>query len=380
MIRIPGRIPITIYPTFWLIAALIGYFNSLTLIGTLIWIGIIFVSVLIHELGHAVTALGFGLKPRIEFVAMGGLTYHEGEKLPFWKQFLVVLDGPLFGFLLFILATVLLLFPTFTEGTLGATLRTFQMVNLFWTVLNLLPVMPLDGGQLLRIILEGIFGARGLRYALAGSMIVAALFSLAFFIYQAFLIGAIFFLLAYQSYETWRRTRLIKEADRSEGLKALFQKAEEAFHAGQKQAALEGFEKIRSLANSGMLYTLATQYLGFIKAEKGEFNEVYALLAPIRSELADEALSLLQRAAFEMKDFALVVELAGIAYQISPAPSVAIRNASACATLGQVKPALGWLETAQREGAENLIKITEESYFDSIRSDPLFRDFLSSLK
>ncbi|MBS0653626.1 MAG: stage IV sporulation protein FB, partial [Verrucomicrobia bacterium] len=60
MITIPGKIPISIYPTFWLFAALIGYMNSMSLIGTVIWIGIIFVSVLFHEFGHALTAWAFG--------------------------------------------------------------------------------------------------------------------------------------------------------------------------------------------------------------------------------------------------------------------------------------------------------------------------------
>jgi stage IV sporulation protein FB len=56
MLRIPGKIPIAISPAFWIFAALIGYLNSQSFIGTIIWIGIIFVSVLVHEFGHALTA------------------------------------------------------------------------------------------------------------------------------------------------------------------------------------------------------------------------------------------------------------------------------------------------------------------------------------
>ena len=52
MIRIPGKIPIAISPLFWIFAALIGYLNSMSLVGTLIWMGIIVVSVLFHEFGH----------------------------------------------------------------------------------------------------------------------------------------------------------------------------------------------------------------------------------------------------------------------------------------------------------------------------------------
>ncbi|MBI3236126.1 MAG: M50 family metallopeptidase, partial [Chlamydiales bacterium] len=100
MITIPGKIPILIHPTFWLFAAIIGFMNSQSFIGTLIWVGIIFISVLFHEFGHALMACLFGKKPRIELVALGGLTYHSGEGLSLGKQFLIVLNGPLFGLIL----------------------------------------------------------------------------------------------------------------------------------------------------------------------------------------------------------------------------------------------------------------------------------------
>ena len=98
MIHIPGKIPITIRPFFFLTAGLIGFLNSRSLVGTLVWIFVIFISVLVHEFGHGLTARAFGLKPRIELVALGGLTYHQGDKLPFLKQFFIVLNGPEFVF------------------------------------------------------------------------------------------------------------------------------------------------------------------------------------------------------------------------------------------------------------------------------------------
>src|SRR5271170_1519032 len=195
ILQFRGRIPITIFPTFWLFAALIGYLNSQSFIGTLIWVGIIFISVLFHEFGHALTALLFGQHPRIELVALGGLTYHNGQKLPFWKQFFIVFNGPLFGFLLVIFATILLHIPVFAKGMTGSILALARMVNLFWTVVNLLPIMPLDGGQLLRIIMEAIFGLKGFKYAIIISMSLALATSIFFFITQGFLIGALFFLL-----------------------------------------------------------------------------------------------------------------------------------------------------------------------------------------
>ena len=63
---------------------------------------------------------------------------------------------------------------------------------------NVIDVMPLDGGQLLRIILEAIFGAKGFRYSLIIGMAIAGGGSVFFFLYHQYLIGALFFLFAFQ--------------------------------------------------------------------------------------------------------------------------------------------------------------------------------------
>ncbi len=352
----------------------------MSLVGTVIWVGIIFVSILFHEFGHALTAAAFGQKPRIELVALGGLTYHDGQKLSFWRQFFIVFNGPLFGFLLFVIASLLLLSPAIAEGTTGSVLSLVRAVNLFWTVVNLLPVLPLDGGQLLRIVMEKIFGLNGLKYALVASMVVATLISLFFFVYQAFIIGALFFLLAFQSYDTYRRTRNYSEPDRDESLKSLLTEAEEKMQLGQKELAQEKFEKIRQISKKGMIFNLATQYLAFLKYEGGDSKQAYQLLLSIRKELASDALCLLHKAAFEQKDFPLVIELAGNCFQTWPTAETALRNAYAHAELAQSIPAVGWLETAIEEGIQNLDEILAEKSFDGIRKEPPFQDLLNSLK
>jgi Zn-dependent protease len=377
MISIPGRIPILIHPTFWIFAALIGYVNSMSFVGTLVWVGIIFVSVLFHEFGHALTALLFRLNPRIELVALGGLTYHEGQKLSFLRQFFIVLDGPLFGFILFGIASFLLQIPELAQGQMGSILSLTRAVNLFWTVVNLLPVMPLDGGQLLRIILEGAFGLRGFKYAVVTSIAVAVLISLLFFLYQAFIIGALFFLLAFQSYDTFRRTRNLSEPDRDESLKNLLDEAEIAMQQGHKKEAQEFLVQIRQKARKGMIFNLATQYLAFLKYEGGDSKEAYQLLLSIRKELASDALCLLHKAAFEQQDFLLVIELGGDCFQTWPTAETALRNAYAHAELSQPIPAVGWLETAIEEGIENVQAVFAEKGFDRIRNEETFQELVA---
>lgn len=376
MFQIPGKIPIIIHPAFWLIAAIIGFLNSMSFFGTLIWVVVILFSVLIHELGHATTALAFGLKPRIELVAFGGVTYHRAEGLALWKQFLIVLNGPIFGFMLFAIAFFLMKVADLNSGVTGSFLTLFYWINLVWTLLNLVPVMPLDGGQLLRIILEAFFGIRGFRYALFVGMAIAGILSLTFFLFQRYLIGALFFLFAFQSYDMWKKMRPLSEPDQSPHLKDALETAEMDLEAGRKDKAISELEKIRLEAKKGMIYALSTQYLAFVKFGQGNIFEAYQLLLSIKEELSSEGLCLLHKAAFAQKDYPLVAELAATCFQTMPNYEIALRNACAFASLSQAKPALGWLETAFQEGLENVAEVLQEPYFDPIRSDPHFEAFL----
>ena len=378
MIEFPGSIPVSIHPFFWLFAGLIGWINSGTVIGAFIWLGIIFFSVLIHEFGHALTAVFFKQKARIQLVAFGGLTQFDGPKLKFWQQFVITFNGPLFGFFLFLFATALLQisFPPPILKILRAT----QIANLFWTVVNLLPVLPLDGGQLLRIVLEAAFGVRGFKASLLIGSLIAVLFALYFFMLQQFLIGAFFFLFAFQSFDSWRKSKRATSDDREEGNKQLMMQAEEALLAGQTAEAKRLLEEVRQKASGGTLAVAAQQYLAFFDYKEGRKKDCYDLLLPIKDQLADDSLCLLHELAAEEKNYPLVAELSAKCYQIDPSQKMALNNARAFACQRQAKPAGGWLQTAWQFGNLNLGEILNEEAFTVFKNDPEFREFVEGLK
>lgn len=365
------KIPIKISPFFFLTAALIGWINSMgskhTFALTLIWVGVIFVSILVHEYGHALTSRYFGQKPRIHLIAFGGLTYPEGKRLRGWREFLVVLNGPIFGFILFLIALFVLSTGFFENPFLVITFKIMAWVNLFWTLVNLLPVMPLDGGQLLRVIFESIFGAKGLKYAVFTSMLLAGVLGAAAFFIGYFLIGVIFFLFAFQNATAWKQSRVMTESDRSDEITAEMKEVEDLINSGQKEAAIPKLEEVRKKAKEGMIFNLTSQYLAALKAEKGEHKEVYDLLKPIRKHLNPEGELNLHRAAYEVEDYPLVVDLAGPAFQLLPDPLIAERSAEACAALGQNEPATGWLKAARDAGLDNFDAVLAKKIFDPIR-------------
>jgi Zn-dependent protease len=118
----------------------------------LIWIPVLFLSVLIHELAHAgmIGLLGFG-SSHVVLTGMGGVTINQRRAKP-WQDLLISLAGPFssFGlaFLSFWIASNVELART--DRMLVALMPLLIGANLFWGIFNLIPVPPLDGGHATR--------------------------------------------------------------------------------------------------------------------------------------------------------------------------------------------------------------------------------------
>jgi len=182
--------PVTIQPIFWLLSFLIGmsFAGNGEPARLIIAIACIMGSILVHEIGHGTLYRYFGAAPSITLHGMGGLCHGHGyQPGANWrgKQILISLAGPVFGLLLYLLAAFLLkTFPDLNPN-LSFALRVLAWINLFWNLLNLLPVIPMDGGR----IFEAILGhGDWQRKVLAG---VGILVSLAACIY-GFMNGQIF--------------------------------------------------------------------------------------------------------------------------------------------------------------------------------------------
>lgn len=370
-------IPIKIAPTFFLTAGIIGFINSFSLLGTLIWIGIIFVSVLVHELGHALTAKMFGQSVHIELVAFGGLTIPEGKKLSLPREFLVVFMGPFFGFMLFVFASLALLLP-FEAPLLRGILDTFRFVNLFWTVINLLPILPLDGGQLVRICLEAFVGEKAWRATLYISLVVSAIFSFLFFLIGLFLIGAIFLIFTFQSFETLRHFQNYSMADRSEGNRNELKEIEALIETNNLDHAKNRLENLLEKTKKGVIHTVAKQYLAKIFYEKGESERVYELLKEDEKVLTKEGKCLLYLAAYDVGDFERVTNLSGVCFQELRTSDVALRAAASHAMLNQIHRCIQWLKTAHAFGHIDIEKVTQDHAFDAVREHEMFKKFVSS--
>ena len=370
------RIPLKISPAFFLTAALIGYLNSYDFLWTLVWVGIIFVSVLFHELGHAVTAILFGQKARIELIAFGGLTLPEGPKLRPWKEFIVIFMGPLFGFLLFVAASILLQFPYGTPFV-RAILEKFRYVNLFWTFVNLLPILPLDGGQLVRVVLEWIFGARSLKASLFISFFFSALLSIVCFLIGLFLIGSIFLIFAFQSIDGIRRFQNFTLSDQDDENREELKLSENMIGLGHYDAAMTRLKRLASITKSGVIHTLVSEYMAKILYDKHDYKEAYDLLLPLERYISKEAKVILYLSAYEIGDYKRVIALSGVCFQESQTVDIALRAAESHAMLKDIKRSIEWLKTVKSFGTINLAEIATGKAFDPIRDSEVFQEFLT---
>jgi len=183
---------------FWLgVVLLCGAQNTAAV---LIWVAVCFASILIHEFAHVADFRLSGEKADIVLYGWGGLTipYHHPRGTA--QQFVTALAGPAAGFCVAALAAaaavlsgatiragwhvffpVLAAVPPNLPSRLQPTslpyvlLNDLLWVNLYWGLVNLLPVFPLDGAHAARAVLEQHDPYNGRRKALMLSAAVAAL-------------------------------------------------------------------------------------------------------------------------------------------------------------------------------------------------------------
>lgn len=168
-----GDVPVRIELGFFLVAALLGASLG-TVKGVAVWVTVVFVSVLVHELGHAVAMRLSGVSSRIVLHGMGGLTIPAGAIRSRSKRIGVDLAGPLSGlFLLGVPAVWLSRTLESPSYDVELVLLSVVWVNVAWSLVNLLPILPLDGGNVTKEVLDVITGEQGEVPARVVSIVVA---------------------------------------------------------------------------------------------------------------------------------------------------------------------------------------------------------------
>ncbi len=234
-------VPVRITPFFWVASVLLGYpvakdFSEVShgefSIGLMLilWTLAVLLSVLVHEFGHAMAFRSFGVESDVVLYHFGGLaipqrsfgyaagrqSWHEPK-----KQLVISTAGPVAQLLLAVIVGAIFYVGGFAvpnplpirglnflhKGQLPTLpLYAFEYSLIFssvwWALLNLLPIYPLDGGQISREMFNLANPNQGIRYSLILSVVVAGIVAVYGFTHNDTFMGIMFALLAYSSYMT----------------------------------------------------------------------------------------------------------------------------------------------------------------------------------
>ncbi|MEZ6065162.1 MAG: hypothetical protein R3B90_05525 [Planctomycetaceae bacterium] len=198
-------IPVRVTPFFWLITALLGW-SALDEgpVYLFIWMLVVFVSILVHEIGHATAARAFGYPPQILLHQFGGLAmYAPYRDYTLTRSILITAAGPLAGLILGGLSIAASFFTVALAPDpppqVQAILSDLIFVNIAWSLVNLLPVIPMDGGQICRDVLLIFWPRQGLRIALGISLAVAAGVTILAIMFKQIYIAMMFGFMAFGS-------------------------------------------------------------------------------------------------------------------------------------------------------------------------------------
>jgi Zn-dependent protease len=165
-------IPLFIHPTFLLLPVWVAFTNpeagpaGLALL--LLWVAALFGCVVLHELGHALTARRFGIATRdITLYPIGGVARLEKMSEKPLEELLIALAGPAVNLVIALLLTPPVLLSVFAARGLDFNLNpdsigamAVQFLTFLWgsnillLLFNLLPCFPMDGGRVLRALLS----------------------------------------------------------------------------------------------------------------------------------------------------------------------------------------------------------------------------------
>jgi Zn-dependent protease len=249
-----GRIPVRILPSFFIMTVLLGMALSspMAIVG---WVVVVLGSVIVHELGHATAGLAFGLEPAIALHGSGGTTSWSGSrKLSPGQRIALSLAGPMAGFVLGGLAWIARS-QAQAVGFGRFLLDELVFVNFAWGALNLLPILPLDGGDVMAQLLRALRGSGSERAARVTSLVLAGvggLVALGMRLYWPAILAASF------ASMNWQALRALSALEHDAPLRAAL---EEAYAALEVKDAARVLVLARPVALEGRTDTVRAEAL-----------------------------------------------------------------------------------------------------------------------
>lgn len=298
-----GSIPVHVHLFFFLTALLLGMGANPSVATAGIWIATVFVSVLLHELGHAVAGKLFGLTPSITLHGMGGTTsWSEAslkKKLGHGAQMVISFAGPLVGLVVGGVVWAYVHYKGDPTSALGVELvRGILFVNVGWSIFNLLPILPLDGGQLMAHGVGLVSRDRAPRLPHYVSIAFAAAVGAAALYVRWLWVVLLAGLFIHQNVRALRATGAVEEeTPRFDQLSAGFK----AIEAGNGHEAIRIAETLLAQTRLVEVRLGAIRLLAYGRLLEGQWGTLMQLLESARFEIGAQELERFEQAARELE-------------------------------------------------------------------------------
>lgn len=310
-------IPTKIDPSFFVLSLFLAASRGLNLPLLLEWLVVVFISVLLHELGHALVARHFGLSPQIKLYSMGGVTsWSDVTEIAPLKNLAISLAGPAAGFLLggvlFIAGPTLL--TAVPSELLTVAYHDLLWVNIGWGVFNLFPILPLDGGHVLLTLERWLTKKQDQIISHTISLLASLTVTYLAFTHRSSWVAILGIWFAYSN-ATFLVHRL--KIYRDKKLEPRLHEAHKAITAGELNVALDIISEVQKKAVSPWIRSEASRLLIFTfiqlkryKEAEEELTRFYGLFGP------DHYLQGLL--SFEKKEMSRAIADLRIAFDQSP--------------------------------------------------------------
>jgi Zn-dependent protease len=379
-----GKVKLSVQPFFWLMAALLGAsLGRGSAAEIVLWTVVVAFSVLFHESGHAAVCLAFGSGADIVLQGFGGTTRpRDPSSFGTWKIAALDLAGCAAGGALAAAAAGVLYAENAGKLSLPplalAAAAALVQVNIWFSLFNLLPVAPMDGGRFVQGLLSARFGVGGRRAGHAVGLVFAGAAALWFYsrgaTYGAFLCGVF----AVGEGRSFRRALSMTEADGDPSVRAELERASELWSRGRREDAAAALAALRERTGAGVTHAAATLQLAFYLSLLDRDEESLALFKAVsESDMSPAAKRAYADVARRRGDYALALRLGRTNFHDAPGPQTALAAAVAAAGLDDSRETVSWLRTALRKGlAKSELRAPA---FDGVRASKEFQEFVSDL-
>ncbi|MDP1834325.1 MAG: site-2 protease family protein [Chlamydiales bacterium] len=374
------NIPVQIQPTFWLFALFFSRMYENPSPESLIAAIILLFSLLVHEYGHALTAVYFGASPTVTLEAFGGNCSYDDRQITPRQSFLITLGGPLLESVLIVIPYFLLKSHIFDghyyiQYFLYVTMR----LNILWCLLNLIPISPLDGGHLASYLLERKFGHAGHRASIILGLVCVVFVAPYLFYKNLFFFGA---LLLFLGFRNWQALQSLKSELKEVSPFSAYSKALTLISDDQLDQAKDILKRILKKSEDVQVKNFAIESLAKIYAQQGQDQKSYNLLLTADPQYLTEGKCLLCKLAFDRQNYNLISQYSREIYDIEPTFEIALLNSKAFACLKQPVPAGAWLLTASQFGTEYLESIKStllHQIYDVVKKQDTFKKYVEQI-